>query len=83
MPAIGEPPLPPSSPRWAARWAATSATTSAFFGGKGKSLNFYETGRELFDVMCEMETAMDVKAFFVMDENFLLNRERAMDLLVA
>ena len=37
-------------------------TTSAFFGGKGKSLNFYETGRELFDVMCEMEAAMDVKA---------------------
>ena len=55
--------------------------TSAFFGGKGKSLNFYETGRELFDVMCEMETAMNVKAFFVMDENFLLNRERAMELL--
>ena len=56
-------------------------TTSAFFGGKGKSLNFYETGRELFDVMCEMEAAMDVRAFFVMDENFLLNRERAMELL--
>jgi hypothetical protein len=55
--------------------------TSAFFGGKGKSLNFYETGRELFDVMCEMEAAMNVKAFFVMDENFLLNRERAMELL--
>ena len=30
-------------------------TTSAFFGGKGKFLNFYETGEELFDVMCEME----------------------------
>jgi radical SAM superfamily enzyme YgiQ (UPF0313 family) len=56
-------------------------TTSAFFGGKGKSLNFYETGRELFDVMCEMEAAMNVKAFFVMDENFLLNRDRAMELL--
>jgi radical SAM superfamily enzyme YgiQ (UPF0313 family) len=56
-------------------------TTSAFFGGKGKSLNFYETGRELFDVMCEMETAMNVKAFFVMDENFLLNRKRVMELL--
>ena len=26
-------------------------TTSAFFGGKGKILNFYETGEELFDVM--------------------------------
>ena len=30
-------------------------TTSAFFGGKGKFLNFYETGDELFDIMCEME----------------------------
>ena len=27
-------------------------TTSAFFGGKGKFLNFFETGDELFDVMC-------------------------------
>ena len=30
-------------------------TTSAFFGGKGKFLNFYDTGEELFGVMCEME----------------------------
>ena len=27
-------------------------TTSAFFGGKGKFVNFFETGDELFDVMC-------------------------------
>ena len=26
-------------------------TTSAFFGGKGKFLNFYDTGEELFEVM--------------------------------
>src|SRR5215470_9401798 len=30
-------------------------TTSAFFGGKGKALNFYESGEELFQVMSEME----------------------------
>ena len=30
-------------------------TTSAFFGGKGKFINFFETGDELFDVMCHME----------------------------
>ena len=30
-------------------------TTSAFFGGKGKFVNFYETGDELFDVMSRME----------------------------
>jgi radical SAM superfamily enzyme YgiQ (UPF0313 family) len=56
-------------------------TTSAFFGGKGKFLNFYQTGAELFDVMCEMESSMKVRSFFIMDENFLLHRKRAMELL--
>jgi len=56
-------------------------TTSAFFGGKGKFLNFYNTGKELFDVMCEMERTMKVRSFFMMDENFLLHRQRAMELL--
>lgn len=56
-------------------------TTSAFFGGKGKFLNFYNTGKELFDVMCEMERSMKVRSFFIMDENFLLHRKRALDLL--
>ena len=56
-------------------------TTSAFFGGKGKFLNFYQTGEELFSVMCEMESSMKVHSFFMMDENFLLHRKRAMELL--
>lgn len=56
-------------------------TTSAFFGGKGKFLNFYNTGQELFDVMCEAEAALKVHAFFMMDENFLLQRPRAIQLL--
>jgi radical SAM superfamily enzyme YgiQ (UPF0313 family) len=56
-------------------------TTSAFFGGKGKFINFYETGDELFDVMCEMEEKLKVDSFFVMDENFLLHRLRALRLL--
>jgi len=56
-------------------------TTSAFFGGKGKFLNFYRTGQELFNVMCEMESTMRVRSFFIMDENFLLHRRRAMELL--
>ncbi|MFQ5550520.1 MAG: B12-binding domain-containing radical SAM protein [Gemmatimonadales bacterium] len=55
--------------------------TSAMFGGKGKFVHFYETGDELFDVMCELETAMQVQSFFVMDENFLAYRERALRLL--
>ncbi len=56
-------------------------TTSAFFGGKGKYLNFYDTGKELFEVMCEMEGKLEVKSFFMMDENFLLHKRRAMELL--
>src|SRR6266576_2838001 len=30
-------------------------TTSSFFGGKGKFINFYQTGDELFEVMCQAE----------------------------
>ena len=56
-------------------------TTSAFFGGKGKVLNFYNTGEELYRVMSEMEGKLGVSSFFVMDENFLLNKRRALELL--
>ncbi len=56
-------------------------TTSAFFGGKGKSVHFYESGDQLFEVMQHMEHSLNVRSFFMMDENFLLNRPRAMQLL--
>ncbi len=56
-------------------------TTSSFFGGKGKFFNFYETGDELFEVMCRIESELKVHSFFVMDENFLLHKTRAMRLL--
>ena len=56
-------------------------TTSAFFGGKGRYLNFYNTGEELFGVMSEMEAKLGVRSFFMMDENFLLHKRRAMELL--
>ena len=56
-------------------------TTSAFFGGKGNFVNFYETGDELFEVMCQLESELSVQSFFVMDENFLLHRPRALRLL--
>jgi hypothetical protein len=56
-------------------------STSAMFGGKGKSVHFYETGDELFQVMCEIEKALRVRSFFIMDENFLLHRKRALRLL--
>jgi hypothetical protein len=56
-------------------------STSAMFGGKGRFINFYETGDELFEVMCGIEQGMGVQSFFVMDENFLLHRKRALRLL--
>jgi radical SAM superfamily enzyme YgiQ (UPF0313 family) len=56
-------------------------STSAQFGGKGKFVNFYETGDELFSVMCDIETTLGVNSFFVLDENFLLHRKRALRLL--
>jgi hypothetical protein len=56
-------------------------TTSAFFGGKGKFLNFYKSGDELFRIMSGMEDRLKVHSFFMMDENFLLYRKRAMQLL--
>ncbi len=56
-------------------------TTSAFFGGKGKFINFFETGDELFRVMNRMEAELKVNSFFMMDENFLLHRPRALRLL--
>ena len=56
-------------------------TTSAFFGGKGKFSNFYERGQELFDVMCDVERRLGTRTFFMMDENFLLYRRRALELL--
>jgi radical SAM superfamily enzyme YgiQ (UPF0313 family) len=56
-------------------------TTSAFFGGKGKFVNFYDSGRELYGVMADAERTLGVSSFFVMDENFLLYRRRALELL--
>jgi radical SAM superfamily enzyme YgiQ (UPF0313 family) len=56
-------------------------STSAMFGGKGKFVNFFKTGDELFEIMCGIEESMKVNSFFVMDENFLLHRKRALRLL--
>jgi B12 binding domain len=56
-------------------------STSALFGGKGRFVNFYETGDELFTVMEKMERRLSVNSFFILDENFLLHRKRALRLL--
>jgi hypothetical protein len=56
-------------------------TTSQFFGGKGKFVNFLERGEDVFRVMLDAERALGATAFFMMDENFLLYKRRALELL--
>jgi len=56
-------------------------STSAMFGGKGHFFDFYSTGEELFAVMQKLEQEMKVRSFFVMDENFLYHKKRALRLL--
>ncbi|MGE0043707.1 MAG: radical SAM protein [Vicinamibacterales bacterium] len=56
-------------------------TTSEFFGGKGKSVTFLPRGADVFRVMAEAEQGLGARAFFMMDENFLLYRKRALELL--
>ena len=55
--------------------------TSAMFGGKGNWFDFYRTGDELFDIMCQIEQSLATRSFFIMDENFLFHRQRALRLL--
>ena len=55
--------------------------TSQFFGGKGRFQNFYNSGEELFNVMSRIEAEEGARSFFIMDENFLLQRRRALELL--
>ena len=56
-------------------------STSAMFGGKGRFVSFYQSGDELFEVMHELAAALGTRSFFVMDENFLLHKKRALRLL--
>jgi radical SAM superfamily enzyme YgiQ (UPF0313 family) len=56
-------------------------STSAMFGGKGRFFSFYEGGDELYEVMRELGERLATRSFFVMDENFLLHRKRALRLL--
>ncbi len=56
-------------------------TTSAFFGGKGRFVNFYDRGADLYEVMANAERKLGTRRFFMMDENFLLYKKRALELL--
>jgi radical SAM superfamily enzyme YgiQ (UPF0313 family) len=44
-------------------------------------VTFLERGADVYRVMAEAERTIGARAFFVMDENFLLYRKRAMELL--
>ena len=46
---------------------------SAMFGGKGKWVDFYRTGEELFDIMCQIERTLGTRSFFVMDDRLLFH----------
>ena len=48
---------------------------------KFEHIPFYKTGKELFDICVKMEKKFGCDDFFVMDENFLKNKKRAMELL--
>ncbi|MFH1132598.1 MAG: cobalamin-dependent protein, partial [Pseudomonadota bacterium] len=53
--------------------------TSKFFGKK--YIPFLKTGRELFEVCLRAEKERGITEFFVMDENFLKQRDRAEEFL--
>jgi hypothetical protein len=54
-------------------------STSHFFG---KSYTpFLDTGKALFETACRVADERETDSFFVMDENFLKNRDRALELL--
>ena len=54
-------------------------STSHFFGRP--YVPYLATGKELFQTACRIADAMGSDDFFVMDENFLKDRTRAMELL--
>lgn len=54
-------------------------STSHFFGKRYTP--FLATGRDLFDTACRIADDRGTDRFFVMDENFLKDRRRALDLL--
>jgi radical SAM superfamily enzyme YgiQ (UPF0313 family) len=56
-------------------------STSAMYGGKGKFVNFYETGDELYSILEGLERELGTEEFLIIDENFLLHRPRALRLL--
>ncbi len=59
--------------------ACRFCATSHFFGKT--YYPFLKTGREIYDTMVRISESMKTNDFFVMDENFLKHKERALELL--
>ncbi|MBN2526173.1 MAG: cobalamin-dependent protein [Deltaproteobacteria bacterium] len=59
--------------------ACSFCSTSHFFGKKYTS--YLGSGKEIFNTCRQIADARGTDAFFVMDENFLKDRERAMELI--
>ena len=53
--------------------------TTHFFGKK--YIPFFSKGRQLFDELCRLSDELGTDEFFVMDENFLKDTERARELM--
>jgi len=58
--------------------ACNFCSTSHFF--KKQHLHFFGTGKTIFNIMNEIEEQRKVSTFFIMDENFLKNKERFLEL---
>ncbi len=59
--------------------ACRFCATSHFF--EKQYFSFMKTGREIFDTMVRISDEMHTNDFFVMDENFLKQKERALELM--
>lgn len=59
--------------------ACSFCATSHHF--EKKYVGYLNTGKELYQTLCEIEKKLGCYEFFVMDENFLKNRSRAEELL--
>jgi radical SAM superfamily enzyme YgiQ (UPF0313 family) len=56
-------------------------STSHMFGGKGKFVDFYPQAESLYKTINSISSRLKTNRFFVMDENFLLNKKKMMSLL--
>ncbi|MBF0253119.1 MAG: radical SAM protein [Candidatus Omnitrophica bacterium] len=56
-------------------------STSHMFGGKGKFVDFFPKAKSLYETIDSIASRLKTNRFFVMDENFLLNKTKTLKLL--